>query len=262
MSHGPPPVEGLRVSRDGSVLRLTLCAPERRNAQTPALWRAFARIGADLDPGVTGVLLSAEGPSFSAGLDRRMFSAEGLAGEPPLVETAQRVDLPDWIKELQRGFRVWQEVDAVVVAAVQGHAIGAGFQLALAADAIVAAEDAVFAMREATLGLVPDLGGTSSLMRSLGYHRAFDICATGRDIDAAEALRLGFVSAVVPIGQLQEAAATTVDRLSSTPFDSVRAIKRLLRDHDRAGVEEQYRREREAQAHQLRSIVATLTGSA
>lgn len=254
-------IEGLRVTRTGSLLRLTLCAPERRNAQTPALWRALHRIGSEIDESVTAVLFDAEGPAFSAGLDRRMLTPEGLPGERPLAEIVRGPDLLGWIAQLQRGFEIWQEVDAIVVAAVQGHAIGAGFQLALAADVIVAADDAVFSMREATLGLVPDLGGTRVLSQAVGYHRALEICATGRQVPADEAQRLGFVSRVVPDAELSEAAHAVIETVSAAPWRSATAVKRLLRDaHMRSGAE-QYQREREAQAQQLRMIVATLTGS-
>jgi enoyl-CoA hydratase/carnithine racemase len=254
--------DGLRVTQDGSLLRLTLCAPERRNAQTPALWRALHRIGSSLDPSVVAVLIDAEGPAFSAGLDRRLLTPEGLPGERPLAEIVAGADLLAWIADVQRGFEIWQEVDAIVVAAVQGHAIGAGFQLALAADIIVAADDAVFTMREATLGLVPDLGGTRVLSQAVGYHRALEICATGRPVPADEAHRLGLVTRVVPGPALSEVAHEVIAGLSANPWRSAAAVKRLLKDaHIRSGGD-QYQREREAQAEQLRMIVATLSGSA
>ena len=94
------------------------------------------------------------------------------------------------IEDFQRGFAVWSEVPAVVVGAVQGHAIGAGFQLALACDLRVVADDVSFAMRETSLGLVPDLAGTAPLVRLVGYARALEICATGRAVRADEAVRL------------------------------------------------------------------------
>ena len=74
--------EPIRIERHGSLLRVTLDDPERRNAQLPSTWRALADIGRALDPGIRVVLLDAEGPSFSAGLDRRLLSGEPVDGEP------------------------------------------------------------------------------------------------------------------------------------------------------------------------------------
>ena len=95
------------------------------------------------------------------------------------------------IAPFQRGFAAWADTHAVVVAAVQGHAIGAGFQLALAADLRVVADDVQLAMRETSLGLVPDLGGTGPLVGLVGYSKALELCATGRAVGAAEAVASG-----------------------------------------------------------------------
>ena len=95
------------------------------------------------------------------------------------------------IAEYQRAFTWWRECDAITVAAVQGHAVGAGFQLALACDLIVVDPTAQFCMKEPQLGLVPDLAGTSPLVAAVGYPRALEICASGRWVSAEEALVLG-----------------------------------------------------------------------
>jgi len=259
---GTPAADGLRIVRDGDLVRVTLCASERRNAQTPAMWRAMASLGAEIDASVSAVLITGEGPSFSAGLDRRLLSQEGLPGEAPITETVLGDDLPAWIKQVQAGFRIWREIDAVVVAVVRGQAIGAGFQLALAADIIVAGEDARFSMREVTLGLVPDLGGTGALARALGYHRAFEICTSGRPIDAVEAQALGLVAAVVPPDAVEDAALEMIRSLTGHPFAAVRAIKRALRDAHLNSTAEHFRVERSEQVAQLRAIVSALHGGA
>ena len=150
---------GIRVHHDGPVLTLTLANPESRNAQTPSLWLALAQVGESLPREVRVVVIRAEGASFSAGLHRQMLAPGGMPGEPDILQLATAEGLDETIAGFQRGFAIWRSLPAVVVAAVQGHAVGAGFQLALAADLRLLADDAQLCMREAQLGLVPDLGG-------------------------------------------------------------------------------------------------------
>jgi enoyl-CoA hydratase/carnithine racemase len=230
--------------------------------QTPATWRALARVGdavAASDVGV--VVLRAEGPSFSAGLDRAMFG-RGTEGEPGLTALAglPAGELDDVIAGFQRAFTWWREVDAVTVAAVGGHAVGAGFQLALACDLRVAADDAAFAMRETSLGLVPDLGGTWPLVQAVGYPRALEICATGRWVGAEESVRLGLAEVAVPRAELDRAVDDLAAALLSAPPGAVAATKRLLRGALGATPGEQLAAERAAQAGRLRALAATATG--
>ena len=191
----------LRVDLSGPVLTITLDRPQRRNSQTPSLWSALAEVGEGLDPSVRVVVIRAEGPSFSAGLDRAMLTPQGVPGEPSILALAAgaRGALEEAIAGFQRGFAIWAEVPAITIAAVQGHAIGAGFQLALACDLRVVADDVALSMRETSLGLVPDLAGTSPLVRSVGYDRALEICVTGRFVGAQEAVAIGLRRGLVAI---------------------------------------------------------------
>ena len=95
------------------------------------------------------------------------------------------------IAGFQEAFTWWRRPDLVSVAAVQGHAVGAGFQLALACDVRVVADDVQLAMREPSLGLVPDLVGTWPLVQAVGYSRALEICLSGRWVGADEAVAIG-----------------------------------------------------------------------
>ena len=128
------------------------------------------------------VVVRGEGRSFSAGLDRSLFSPEpGVrrrAGRPRAAARPRRPRTAS--AAYQAGFRWLRRPGIVSVAAVQGHAIGAGCQLALACDLRVLADDAQLRLPEATLGLVPDLTGTSNLVELVGYSRAMEICLTGR----------------------------------------------------------------------------------
>src|SRR4051812_15815628 len=134
--------DGVRLTVDDAVATVTLTNPAKRNAQSPALWRALAEAGRLLPGTVRVVVLRAEGQSFSAGLDRQAFTPEGFDGEPSFIDLARGSDaeLDATISEYQEAFTWWRRSDLVSIAAVQGHAIGAGFQLALACDLRVVAD--------------------------------------------------------------------------------------------------------------------------
>jgi enoyl-CoA hydratase/carnithine racemase len=251
---------GVRVEAEASVLSVTLCNPERRNAQTPATWRTLADVSDEVTDTTRVVLLQAEGASFSAGLDRAMMTPEGVPGEPSLLTLAQHEDaeMEGFITEAQRGFTWWSTSSSITMAVVQGHAIGAGMQLALACDLIVAADDAQFAMRETSLGLVPDLAGTSPLVARVGYARALEICATGRFVDAQEALTIGLVDRVFPRDQLGEYSRTFAQELQVGPPDAVRALKGLLRSAALNTPEQQQAAERRAQIGRLQDLARML----
>jgi enoyl-CoA hydratase/carnithine racemase len=140
------------------------------------------------------------------------------------------------------------------VAAVQGHAIGAGFQLALACDIRIATEDAQFTMAETSLGLVPDLGGTKRLVELVGYSRAADICLTGRRVPAAEALRIGLAAQVVSPDDLGDAVDATVNAILESPRDAVVETKALLLAASGRTQALQEAAEREAQHRRLRDL--------
>ncbi len=246
----------IRAEVRGRVLEVTIDRPDARNAQTPATWAALAAVGEACASGdVDLVVLRGAGTAFSAGLDRRMFTAEGLPGQASLAELAGMGDaaLADRIAQFQRAF-LWQRPSpALTVAAVHGPAIGAGFQLALACDILLATQDATFAMRETSYGLVPDLGGTQPLVRAVGYARAVDICATGRTVTAEEGLALGFVTRIVD--DLDASVAQIADAVGSAPAGAVSALLPLLAAGEQAGRDDQAAAERQAQVARLRALL-------
>jgi enoyl-CoA hydratase/carnithine racemase len=246
----------VRTSRDGVVLTVTLDRPDQLNAQTPATWTALAAVGATLDDDVRVVVVRGEGRAFSAGLDRSLFSADpattgglGDLGRLPAEEARER------IRAYQGGFRWLRSPGIVSVAAVQGHAIGAGAQLALACDLRVLTDDAQLRLPEATLGLVPDLTGTSTLMELVGYSRAMEICLTGRAVRAAEAQALGLANVVVPAAELDATVADLVAALTAPPVEASRATAALVRSAVRNDYAAQDAAERAAQVLRLQELV-------
>ncbi|MFE3268139.1 enoyl-CoA hydratase/isomerase family protein [Streptomyces sp. NPDC059215] len=248
--------DGVRLTVDDAIATVTLTNAAKRNAQSPALWRALTEAGRSLPGTVRVVVLRAEGKSFSAGLDRQAFTPEGFDGEPSFIDLARGADaeLDATIAEYQEAFTWWRRSDIVSIAAVQGHAIGAGFQLALACDLRVVADDVQFAMRETSLGLVPDLTGTHPLVGLVGYARALEICATGRFVTAEEAERTGLANLAVDAAQLDAAAGDLAAALLAAPRDAVIETKALLRGAGERTYEEQRRAERAAQARRLRDL--------
>ncbi|ARZ70747.1 enoyl-CoA hydratase/isomerase family protein [Streptomyces sp. HU2014] len=248
--------DGVQLTVEEAVATVTLTNPAKRNAQSPALWRALAEAGRLLPGSVRVVLLRGEGKSFSAGLDRQAFTPEGFEGEPSFLDLARGTDeaLDAEIATYQEAFTWWRRNDIISIAAVQGHAIGAGFQLALACDLRVCAEDAQFAMRETSLGLVPDLTGTQPLVSLVGYARALEICATGRSVHAAEAERTGLANLVVPAAELDAAVQDLAAALLAAPRDAVVETKALLREAGGRTFEEQRVAERAAQGRRLRDL--------
>ncbi|MFH8803110.1 enoyl-CoA hydratase/isomerase family protein [Streptomyces sp. NPDC017936] len=248
--------DGVRLTVDDALATVTLTNPAKRNAQSPAMWRALAEAGRLLPGSVRVVVLRGEGRSFSAGLDRQMFTPEGIEGEPSFIDLARSGDaeLDAAIAGFQDAFTWWRRNDLVSVAAVQGHAIGAGFQLALACDLRVVADDVQFAMRETSLGLVPDLTGTHPLVSLVGYGRAVEICLTGRFVHAEEAVSSGLANIAVPAADLDATVRELAAAILAAPRDAAVETKALLRGAADRTYDEQRAAERAAQARRLRDL--------
>jgi enoyl-CoA hydratase/carnithine racemase len=248
---------GLRYDVTGAVATVTLNRPEVRNAQTPTMWRALAAIGREVPDDVRVVVVRGEGQSFSAGLDRAMLDPSRAAEDPESVAGLlghNDEEICEAVERFQQGFTWLRCPRFVSVAVVRGHAIGAGFQLALSCDLRIVAEDAVFAMMEAALGLVPDLTGTKPLVEAVGYARALELCATARRVGAAEALQIGLATLVCPLTELDAALADLVGALTAPMAGAVRETKTLLQGAAGRSLDDQRRFEREAQARRLAEL--------
>jgi len=234
------------VTVEGDCATVSLTRPHVRNAQTPEMWNHLAEIGRSMSDDVRFVVLRGEGEDFSAGLDR-----QALAG--PMIDQLRDHPHP-FIAAAQAGFAVWSNMPQTVIAQVQGNAIGAGFQLALASDVIIAASNARFAMRETSLGLVPDLGGTGALVDAIGYRRTFALCATGDFLSADQAYRWGVVHQVAD--DASAAVTALLDQLRGVDAGALADLKALLRTVARD--QQSWDAERDVQLRRL----AALFGSA
>jgi len=248
---------GLRVSHSDALLTVTLDKPKRRNSQTPRMWHTLAAIGDGLPDEVRAVVVKGAGESFSAGIDLKVLSPEGVEGEESVADLMHAGDeaILDAIDGYQRGFTWLSDPRIVSVAAVHGYAIGAGFQLALACDLRVVADDVRFCMKEPALGLVPDLTGTKPLVDLVGYSRALEICATARYVEADEAHHLGIATAVVPRAELDATSADLVEAILASNPGAVRETKALLLGAGGRDLEEQRLAERQAQVRRFRELV-------
>jgi enoyl-CoA hydratase/carnithine racemase len=246
----------LALDVNGAVATITLNCPERRNSQTPRMWHALADIGANLPDAVRVVVLKGAGASFSAGLDVGLLSPGGLPGEDAVADLMHRGDqeVLDTIDGYQRGFTWLHDPRFVTIAQVHGHAIGAGFQLALACDLRVVADDVKFCMKESALGLVPDLAGTKPLVDLVGYSRALEICATARYVLADEARELGLATAVVPAADLDATTADLTDAILANAAGAVRETAALLRSATDTDLDGQRLLERQAQLRRFRDL--------
>jgi len=238
----------IRYQRQADVGTLTLARPAKRNAQNPLMWQELARLGGELlsDDTLRCLVVTGEGPAFSAGIDL----AEGIGGM--LADFAARPDDAGGLAAGQAAAGTFQwipDLGCASVAAVRGHAYGAGLQLALACDFRIFAEGTKAGLLETRYGLLPDMGATVRLPRIIGESRARELILLGDIIDAGEALRIGLANRVVPAGDLDAAAAGFAARLAAQPPLAVRGARRAVdaawysdpRESFRLALEEQVR---------------------
>ena len=217
----------IRYRRHGDIGTLELARPAKRNAQNPLMWEELACLGAELVPDETlrCLVVTGEGPTFSSGIDL----VEGMAGlladaaEQPHDEHSLAGRLA-----LARTFSWIPDLGCASVAAVRGHAYGAGLQLALACDFRIFAEGTKVGLLETRYGLLPDMGATVRLPRIVGESRARDFILLGDVIDAVEALRIGLANRVVADADLDAAAAELAGRLANQPPIAVRGARRAI----------------------------------
>jgi enoyl-CoA hydratase/carnithine racemase len=247
------PETGVRLDLDGPIATVTLDRPDVLNAQTPAMWSELSDISRKLSGDVRVVIVRGAGRAFSAGLDLSVARGDSDSSLTRLARLSAE-ECAERIAGFQSAFTWLRRPSLVTIAAVQGHAIGAGFQLALNCDMRILTTDARLSMAEVTLGLVPDLGGTKRLTELVGPSRALEICLTGRRIAADEAERIGLATAVVPAEQLDATVRDLVAAALSADPGAVAEIKALIAGAGGRSYPDQDRAEREAQTRRLREL--------
>jgi methylglutaconyl-CoA hydratase len=213
---------GLRIERDGPVLRITMAKPARRNAFDAELIRELHEAFSDVGD-ARAVVLAGDGPSFSAGADVEWQRASIDLSYDENVEDAMRL------------YRMLEAIDscpAPVVGHIQGHALGGGSGLAACMDIAIAGEDAVFGFSEVKLGIIPAVISPFVLPRIGAAARRYFL--TGERFDAQTALRIGLVSEVT--SDLDSAVERAVGELLTSGPEAAREAKRLVRE--RPGGEE------------------------
>lgn len=209
------------------VVTLTMNQPEKRNPLTgnsavQEFIGAIDRIRADDD--VRAVIVTGNGPSFSAGGDIAEMKRQ-TEGTTSLMQIRQ-----DYLLGIQRLPLALFNLEVPVIAAVNGHAIGAGLDLACMCDIRICSDKAKFAESFVKLGIIPGDGGAWLLQRIIGLSRAAEMSFTGDAIDAQQALAWNLVSRVVPADALMQTANELAARIAANPPHALRMTKRLMRE--------------------------------
>ena len=223
------------------VAHVSLNRPHQLNAYSVAMRDDFSEALAAIaeDDEVGALLITGQGRAFCAGADLTEF------GTAPSQVIARNVR---WQRD------VWgQLIDLPkpIVAGAHGYCIGSGVEILLLADVRIAGSDTVFAMPELRLGMIPAAGGSQTLPRNAGLSIALDLLLTGRRIDAAEAMRIGLVSRVVPPDTLASSAWCVARELAKIPAGKASAMRALLREGQDLPLQEGLERERRMAAMQM-----------
>jgi enoyl-CoA hydratase len=195
--------QNILVKIQGRVGIITLNRPEALNALNDALSRELLAAAQDFDrdPNVGAIIITGSDRAFAAGADIKEMAPKSFAD----------MYLEDW-------FGVWDQVARVstpMIAAVAGHALGGGCELAMICDIIIAADNAKFGQPEIKLGVIPGMGGSQRLTRAIGKAKAMEMVLTGRTMGAEEAERSGLVARVVPVATLMDEALAIAATIAS-----------------------------------------------
>jgi enoyl-CoA hydratase/carnithine racemase len=229
--------------RSGSILRIQLNRPEKKNAMTMSMYVTLADLLNDAakDEGIRVALWHGAGDSFCAGNDVEDF----LKNPPGQGESPQA-----------RLMNALVNFDKPLIAAVHGAAIGGGTTMLTHCDFVYAGESARFQMPFINLALVPEFGTSYSLPAQIGYIHAAELILLGLPFDARRAAELGFVTRVVPDQDLMATATETAQKLAEKPASALQACKRLMKRSSREQIEEAMKVENDEYASRVRSAEA------
>jgi len=207
---------GFSLKRD-KISLLTFTSP-RANVFSTRVLKDFVKALETLhmDKGVRVLVITGRGATFMAGADIKEMS--GFGPEEAI----------EFSRLFHRAFALVEDLPGVVVAGVNGFALGGGCELTLVADIVVAADNAIFGQPEINLGLIPGAGATQRLARRIGALRAKELIFTGKKIPAAEAMKIGLVNKVVPPEELQEEVMKLARDIASKPAQCTATAKSLI----------------------------------
>src|SRR5262245_3121698 len=213
------------TERSGSILRVTVNRPAKKNAMTSAMYNALADVfnEAAKDDDIHVVIWDAAGDSFSAGND-----VEDFLKNPPGPGESPQARLGNALLN----------IDKPVIAAVKGAAVGGGTTLLTHCDFVYAGESAKFQLPFVNLGLVPEFGSSWSLPARSGYIRAAELFMLGQLFNAEVAAEIGLVTRVVPDTELSATVTQTAEKLAAKPSGALRATKKLLRQSSRQQIDQ------------------------
>lgn len=226
----------IEVTRRDGVLTITLDRSEKKNAIDHAGFRELlsAFTEADADPQTRVVVVTGAGGNFSSGADL----AAGVDDRHPL----------DRMEVVNRSAAALHRIRVPVIAKVDGVAVGAGLNLALGCDLVVASDRARFSEIFSRRGLSVDYGGSWLLPRRIGLHRAKELCLLADILDARQAAEIGLVNRVVPVEELDGTVEEMAARLAAGPPVALALTKRLLDESASMGFEQALDREAQSQA--------------
>lgn len=222
--------DSILYEKVGRVVTWTINRPEVRNSvSAPEVVARFEQV-ADMvakDHGVSCVILTGAGTAFSSGGD-----VKDMAKRAPQMQGFP-AGTRHWYREgIQRIPLALDKVEVPLIAAVNGHAIGAGCDLAMMCDIRIAADSAQFGEVFVNLGIIPGDGGSWYLPRLVGRSKAFEMTFTGEVIGAAEAKEIGLISHVVPMDELMPTARKLAEKIARKPPEALRMTKRLLKESE------------------------------
>lgn len=220
--------ELVKTRIEGELAYIALNRPEKRNAVSGAMLEALPRALMEVSRAeVRAVILYGEGEVFSAGIDFNSLSGDtgassGANGGPDLARFRH------FVGESQAALNRIESIEKPVIGAIHGYAGGLGLEIALACDARIVAKGTRLGMPEVRVGLVPDVGGTTRLARTVGYARAKELIMTARLVDADEAERIGLVNRVVAPGRHIAAAEELAREMARNAPVAVGLAKRII----------------------------------
>ena len=246
----------VQTSRDANIVTLHFNDPQHLNAMTRAMGEHFRQCVGELahDESIRAVILTGKGRAFSAGGDLDMLKeqADRGAAAPGVAWRGIRDDMSTFY----RLFLTIRDLPFPTIAAINGHAIGAGFCVALACDFRYVASEAKLGLNFTRIGLHPGMGATWTLPRLVGPALAAELLYTSRTISGEEAGRIGLANRVLPGAEVLAAATSAAEEIGQNAPLAVRAVKRALRRTENASIEDQLQFEASEQARNFESADA------